>query len=416
MGMARYVVDAVVLEGRSVREVARAHGLSKTWIYELLGRYRAGGYEALEPRSRRPRSCPHQTPGELVDEILRLRRELQDAGHDCGPATIRYHLAAQREDPPSRATIWRILKREGLIVSQPQKRPHLQPHPLRSRPPQRDVADGHHRLAARRRRARRDPQPDRRPLRLFLGSDAYHRVKAADVVSSFHKAAQLHGLPRPCSPTTAPSSPAPPATARSCCNQNSSVSAWSSRTHAPITPRPAERSSACTRHSSATSPSSRQPPHSTELQAQLETFAHYYNHIRPHRALGGQTPLQAYSARIKARPAGSTPNTHFRVREDKVDKTGKVSLRHQSRLYKIGYRQSPQRPPDQAPHRRPEHPRDRPQRPAHPRAHTRPKPQLPAPQPHLDCPRSPKTRVRDARDITKRRGRDSNPRWRKNPP
>ena len=31
--------------------------------------------------------------------------------------------------------------------------------------------------------------------RLFLGSDAYQRVKAADVVASFHKAAQLHGLP-----------------------------------------------------------------------------------------------------------------------------------------------------------------------------------------------------------------------------
>ena len=28
-GMARYVVDAVVLEGRSPREVARAHGISK---------------------------------------------------------------------------------------------------------------------------------------------------------------------------------------------------------------------------------------------------------------------------------------------------------------------------------------------------------------------------------------------------
>jgi transposase len=92
MGMARYVVDAVVLEGRSVREVARAHGLSKTWVYELIGRYRAGGYEALEPRSRRPRSCPHQTPAELIQEILRLREELGEAGYDCGPATIRYHL------------------------------------------------------------------------------------------------------------------------------------------------------------------------------------------------------------------------------------------------------------------------------------------------------------------------------------
>jgi hypothetical protein len=39
---------------------------------------------------------------------------------------------------------------------------------------------------------------------------------------------------------------------------------------------------------------------------------------------------------VKARPAGITAATYFRVREDKVDKTGKVSLRYDSRLYKIG--------------------------------------------------------------------------------
>lgn len=42
-GMTRYVVDAVLLEGRSPREVARAHGISKSWTYELIARYRAGG-------------------------------------------------------------------------------------------------------------------------------------------------------------------------------------------------------------------------------------------------------------------------------------------------------------------------------------------------------------------------------------
>ena len=82
----------------------------------------------------------------------------------------------------------------------------------------------------------------------------------------------------------------------------------------------------------------RQTPPATipELQAQLDTFAHYYNDIRPHRALGGQTPLQAYSTRIKARPAGATAATHFRVRQDKVDSTGTVTLRHDSRLHHIG--------------------------------------------------------------------------------
>jgi len=82
----------------------------------------------------------------------------------------------------------------------------------------------------------------------------------------------------------------------------------------------------------------KQPPARTlrELQGQLDAFMHYYNHIRPHRAIGRRTALQAYSARSKARPAGATAGTYFRVREDKVDKTGKVSLRYDSRLYKIG--------------------------------------------------------------------------------
>jgi phosphoribosyl 1,2-cyclic phosphodiesterase len=47
--------------------------------------------------------------------------------------------------------------------------------------------------------------------------------------------------------------------------------------------------------------------------------------------------LQAYNARIKARPAaGALPTTHFRVRQDKVDQGGTVTLRHNSRLHHIG--------------------------------------------------------------------------------
>jgi transposase InsO family protein len=195
MGMARYVVDAVVLEGRSVREVARAHGISKTWIYELLGRFRAGSYEALEPRSRRPRECPHETPREVVAGVLALRRELQDAGHDCGAATIAYHLASQIDPVPSRATIWRILKRHGLIVPQPQKRPACSRIRFEADLPnemwQTDITAW----------ALADGQPAEilnlidDHSRLFLASDAYARAKAPDVVHSFHKACELHGIP-----------------------------------------------------------------------------------------------------------------------------------------------------------------------------------------------------------------------------
>ncbi|HEY3865761.1 MAG TPA: integrase core domain-containing protein [Solirubrobacteraceae bacterium] len=74
-----------------------------------------------------------------------------------------------------------------------------------------------------------------------------------------------------------------------------------------------------------------------ELQRQLDAFRHYYNDIRPHRALTGRTPLQAYSARVKAKPAsGPRPATHFRVRHDKVDRGGTVTLRHMSKLHHIG--------------------------------------------------------------------------------
>jgi len=195
MGMARYVVDAVLLEGQSARGVAEAHGISRSWIYELIVRFRAGGYEALQPRSHRPRSCPHETPAAVVKAIVALRKQLEAAGHDAGPATIAYHLSQKMGSPPSRTTIWRILQREGLVCPQPQKRHICSRIRFEARLPnemwQADVTawalasgdlveilnliDDH--------------------SRLLLASDAYERVKAADVVQSFHQAAELHGLP-----------------------------------------------------------------------------------------------------------------------------------------------------------------------------------------------------------------------------
>ena len=53
MAKARYLVEAHLVEGRSVSELAAAHGVHRSWIYKLLARYREGGYEALEPRCQR---------------------------------------------------------------------------------------------------------------------------------------------------------------------------------------------------------------------------------------------------------------------------------------------------------------------------------------------------------------------------
>ncbi len=48
MGLGRYMVDAVLLEGRRPTELARNHGISRSWIYRLVARYRQGGYQALD--------------------------------------------------------------------------------------------------------------------------------------------------------------------------------------------------------------------------------------------------------------------------------------------------------------------------------------------------------------------------------
>ena len=92
-----------------------------------------------------------------------------------------------------------------------------------------------------------------------------------------------------------------------------------------------------------------QPPARSiaELQAQIDRFRRYYNTVRPHRALGRRTPIEAYHARPKALPTGTKlDDTGWRVRHDTVDPYGKLTLRHNSRLHHIGIGRRHARKPD----------------------------------------------------------------------
>jgi hypothetical protein len=57
--------------------------------------------------------------------------------------------------------------------------------------------------------------------------------------------------------------------------------------------------------------------------------------VRPHRAIGRRTPAEAFAARPKATPSGPAIPGHYRVRRDRIDSAGAVTLRHDSRLNKI---------------------------------------------------------------------------------
>ena len=289
MDKARYLVEAHVLEGRSVSELAAAHGVHRSWIYKLLARYRDGGYEALEPRSRRPRSCRHGTPQVVVEAIVELRTELHAQGHDAGAATIAYHLARQSQDVPSLSTIWRILKREGLVVSQPQKRPRSSLIRFQAELPnemwQADIT--HWELAGGEHSEIVNMIDDH--SRLFLASQAFSTVKAKDVVDVFHKAADLHGLPACLLSDNGAVFTATPRKGKVLLQaelERLGIASKNSRPYHPQTCGKVERlHQTLKRYLEAQRPAEMLD----ELQDQLAVFVHYYNDIRPHRALGGRT-------------------------------------------------------------------------------------------------------------------------------
>ncbi|OCB36555.1 transposase, partial [Mycobacterium malmoense] len=174
---------------------AQAYGLSRQHIYRLLARYREGGLEAVEPRSRRPASNPRAVPDDVIAAIVLLREKLRAEGLDAGPLTLQWHLAQQNLPVPATSTIRRILHHHGLITPQPRKRPKSSYHRFAAEQPnecwQSDfthwtLADG----------------TDVEILnwlddhsRYLLACTAYRRVTGPDVVTSFTATTTRYGLP-----------------------------------------------------------------------------------------------------------------------------------------------------------------------------------------------------------------------------
>jgi len=336
MGLGRYLVEAHLREGRSVAELAEAHGIHRSWIYKLLARYRAEGEAGLAPRSRRPRSSPTAMPTGLEDEIVLLRKQLAEAGLDAGAVTIHWHLGRRHDDVPSVSSIWRVLKRRGFVVPQPKKRPRssfirfaaeLPNETWQSDMTHWALGDGSHVEIV-------NFIDDH--SRLCVASVALALTKATDVAEIFIAAAQRHGTPA------------------SVLTDNGCIYTAAHRGGKVIMETLLETLGVTYKHSSPYHPQTCgkvERFHQTEkkfltkqagaadlaeLQTQLDRFVAYYNQARPHRGIGRRTPAEVFAAKVKAHPTEHVPDTHFRVRHDRVDKTGCVTLRHDSRLIHIG--------------------------------------------------------------------------------
>jgi transposase InsO family protein len=337
MSRNRLVVTAVVVEGRSKSDVAREYGLSRRWVHELVGRYQREGDAGLEPRSRAPRSNPLQVSAKTEQRVVELRKQLTDVGLDAGAHTIAWHLDQQGVEPPSPATIWRILVRRGFVTPEPRKRPKSATIRFEAdQPNERWQADTTH-----------WPLADGTDVEIFNILDDHSRLaitstarttfKAADIVEAFDHAFITYGAPTAILTDNAavftgtPRGHGQVALEKRCAALD--IRLHHSRAYHPQTCGKVERfHQTLKRWLAAHDPTT----NLTELQTLLDTFIHIYNTARPHRALGRTTPITAYTARPKALPAATPLNTtHHRVRHDIVN-NGTVTLRHNSRLHHIG--------------------------------------------------------------------------------
>ena len=195
MSKARLVVTAVTVEKRPVSEVAKSYGVARSWVYALLGRYKAEGEAAFEPRSRRPKTSPTAISDDAADLIIRLRKELSGQGLDAGPQTIAWHLEHHYQLNVSAATVSRYLSRAGLVTPNPAKRPKSSYIRFEADMPnecwQSDFT--HHPLA---------DGTDTEILtwlddhsRYALSLTAHHRVTGPAVLQAFRAACAQHGIP-----------------------------------------------------------------------------------------------------------------------------------------------------------------------------------------------------------------------------
>ena len=114
----RFRAVTEVADGAPVIEVANRYGVSRQTVTAWRKRYAASGLGGLSDRSRRPRTSPNQISPQVEATICEMRR----THRRWGARRIVYELG--RLDPyapaPARATVHRVLVRNGLVNPQEQ--------------------------------------------------------------------------------------------------------------------------------------------------------------------------------------------------------------------------------------------------------------------------------------------------------
>lgn len=325
-------------EAMNVSRVCRECGISRETFYKYVARYRVEGMAAFESRSTRPVTSPNKTPVEVEDAIVALRKQLADAGHDNGAATIWWHL---NRDPrfsgvvPTSGTVHRVLVRRGFVTPEPHKRPKNSWCRFEASAPNEmwqidhtdwtiatgiakvfNIVDDHSRVACR--------------------SRAVAEATSVEAWATFCQAAERWGFP------------AGALSDNGLCFsgkcrgfevlfethlRDSGIRPITGRIYHPQTTGKVERfQQTLKKHLRHLDRELGIAADLDELQQRLDAFCDYYNSQRPHQGIGRVTPLSRWQAGSPAQPGDPIPHptprpeTHTLV----VDGRGNVNMHRHS--------------------------------------------------------------------------------------
>ena len=334
------LIKAVTVQKLSYGEVARRYGVAKSLVHRLHHRWLEEGDAAFRRRSSAPRSNPNRTPDPVRARVLELRGQLIKDGLDAGPDTIHTHLAGEGHRI-GRTTVWRILTRAGKVTPQRQKRPKSSRLRFAAdRPNQMWQSDFTHWALTGEADVEIIGWLDDHS-RYLVHLSAHRRVTGRTVTDTFTAAGAEHGYPASTLTdngmvyTTRYAG-----TATGTGNPNAfetllalyGITQKNGLPYKPTTQGKIERFWQTLKKHLDTRPTAT----IEELQAVLDVFRDYYNQHRPHRGIGRRTPAFAYQLIPKATPTAPDDPDLWRVRYDRVDAGGKVSLRYANRMLHLG--------------------------------------------------------------------------------
>src|SRR5579863_6384489 len=119
MDKGRFLIETHLRTHKPIKELASAHGVSESWLFKLLRRYRLEGPAGLEPRSRRPKTSPTRIADLYEEEIVDWRKRLEERGFDAGAESIHFYMSTPGRNVPSISTIHRVLVGRGFVVPEP---------------------------------------------------------------------------------------------------------------------------------------------------------------------------------------------------------------------------------------------------------------------------------------------------------